>query len=64
MHEDSKCDSTPHFNSSDSTNSKIMRDIPQMSGERGFLMLVEWDDLREKGIFLQFQMIQVNKKTT
>ena len=33
-----------------------------MSGERGFLMLVEWDDLREKGIFLQFQMIQVNKK--
>ena len=22
-----------------------------MSGERGFLMLVEWDDLREKGIF-------------
>ena len=35
-----------------------------MSGERGFLMLVEWDDLREKGIFLQFQMIQVNKKTT
>ena len=56
-----KCDSTPHFNSSDSTNSKIMRDIPQMSGERGFLMLVEWDDLREKGIFLQFQMIQVKK---
>ena len=38
-----------------------MRDIPQMSGERGFLMLVEWDDLREKGIFLQFQMIQVKK---
>ena len=29
MHGDSKCDSTPHFNSSNSTNPKIMRNFPQ-----------------------------------
>ena len=43
MHGDSKCDSTPHFNSSNSTNPKIMRNFPQTTCRRGILMLVEWD---------------------